>query len=95
MRAQFQRFGKYFGYGLFTLLATLYFGFLTFPYDGVKDRYLSARMQGLPFRISVDSIEATPFLWIRATGIQVIPYKQEEASGRKLSMVLSSSIVKN
>jgi type II secretion system protein N len=78
MRAQLRRYGKYAGYGLFTLLATLYFAFLTFPYDSVKDRYLPRWTQGLPYQVSIENVRATPFLWIRATGIQVIPDKNED-----------------
>lgn len=71
MRALFKKYGRYAGYGLFTLVMTLYFLFLTFPYETVKDRYLARQMQGLPFRISIESVRATPLLWIRASGIDV------------------------
>jgi len=78
MRALLRRYGKYAGYGLFTLLAILYFSFLTFPYDSVKDRYVPGWTQGLPYKVSIEKIKATPLLWIRATGIQVIPDRNEE-----------------
>lgn len=78
MRPTFQKSGKIAGYVLLTLLLTLYFSVLTFPYDALKDRYLLERIQGLPFRVSVDSLRATPLLWIRATGIHVLSSKKEE-----------------
>jgi len=78
MRAQLRKYGKYAGYGLFTLLATLYFSFLTFPYDSVKDRYVPRWTKGLPYQVSIENVRATPLLWIRATGIQVIPDKNED-----------------
>jgi type II secretion system protein N len=78
MRALLREYGKYAGYGLFTLLATLYFSFLTFPYDSVKDRYIPRWTQGVPYQVSIEKIRATPLLWIRATGIQVIPDKNQD-----------------
>lgn len=88
MRAQLRKYGKYIGYGLFTLLFILYFSFLTFPYDQIKDRYLAQQTQGLPYEVSIDNIEATPFLWIRATGVDLIQAKQNErASVLKLREV--------
>ena len=88
MRAQIQRYGKYGGYGLFTLLLILYFSFLTFPYDELKDRYIAQQLQGLPYEVSIDSLRATPFLWIRATGVDLIQSKQNErASFLKLQEV--------
>ena len=88
MHPQFQRFGEYAGYALIALLLILYFMFLTFPYDAVKDRYVERQTKGLPYRVSIDKIRATPFLWIRATGIHVLQAKpQEQASVLKLSEV--------
>ena len=78
MRSLFQKYGKVAGYVLLTLLLTLYFSVLTFPYDTLKDRYLLEGTQGLPFRVSVESLRATPLLWIRATGIQVLSNKPED-----------------
>jgi type II secretion system protein N len=87
MRALFQKYGKYAGYGLFTLLMILYFSFLTFPYDVVKDRYLSQQTQGLPYRVSIESIRATPFLWICASGIDVIQTEKQNTPILKLREV--------
>lgn len=87
MRALLKKYGKYVGYGLFTLLAIVYFSILTFPYDIVKDRYLAQQTRGLPYRVSIEKIRATPFLWIRASGIEVSPAEKEQASVLKLSEV--------
>jgi type II secretion system protein N len=78
MRPPLGKIGKYAGYGLFTLLMILYFSVLTFPYDSIKDRYLARGTQGLPYRVSVDSLQATPLLWIRAEGIEILPDKGEK-----------------
>jgi len=87
MRALLKKYGKYIGYGLFTLLAIVYFSFLTFPYEVVKDRYLVQLTRGLPYRVSIEKIRATPFLWIRASGIDVSQAEKEQASVLKLSEV--------
>lgn len=87
MRALLKKYGKYIGYGLFTLLMIVYFSFLTFPYDVVKDRYLVQQTQGLPYRVSIEKIRATPFLWIRASGIDVSQAEKEPTSVLKLSEV--------
>lgn len=73
-----QKYGKYAGYGLFTLLLILYFSFLTFPFDELKDKYIAQQMQGLPYEVSIESIRATPFLWIRATGVDLIQANEKE-----------------
>lgn len=78
MRPQIQKYGKYAGYGLFTLLLIFYFSFLTFPYDEIKDRYIAQQTQGLPYEVSIENIRATPFLWIRATGVDLIRANQKE-----------------
>jgi type II secretion system protein N len=78
------KYGRYVGYALFTVLMTLYFSVLTFPYDALKDRYLARQIQGLPFRISIESIRATPLLWIRASGIDVTQAGNPEVSVLKL-----------
>jgi type II secretion system protein N len=87
MRALLKKHGKYIGYALFTLLMIVYFFFLTFPYDAVKDRYLGQLTQGIPYRLSIDKIRATPFLWIRATGVDVSQAKKDPVSVLKLSEV--------
>lgn len=87
MRALLKKYGKYIGYALFTLLMIVYFSFLTFPYDVVKDRYLAQQTQGMPYRVSIDKIRATPFLWIRATGLDVSQAEKGQASVLKLSEV--------
>ena len=79
MPALLKKYGKHIGYVLFTLLAIAYFSFLTFPYDALKDRYLTQQIQGVPYRVSIDEIRATPFLWIRASGVDVSPAKTGEA----------------
>ena len=65
----------------------VYFSFLTFPYDAVKDRYLAQQTQGMPYRVSIDKIRATPFLWIRATGLDVSQAKKDPVSVLKLNEV--------
>jgi type II secretion system protein N len=87
MRALLKKYGKYIGYALFTLFAIVYFSFLTFPYDALKDRYLGQQLREVPYRVSIDKIRATPFLWIRATGIDVSPAKQDSGSVLKLKEV--------
>ena len=87
MRALLKKYGKYIGYVLFTLLMIVYFSFLTFPYDAVKDRYLAQQTQGMPYKVSIDKIRATPFLWIRATGVDVSQVKKDPVSVLKLSEV--------
>ncbi len=87
MRALLKKYGKYVGYGVFTLLMIVYFSFLTFPYDAVKDRYLAEQTRGLPFRVSIEKIRATPFLWIRASGVDVSQAKKDQASVLKMSEV--------
>lgn len=84
MREFFRKYRGYVGYGLFTLVMILYFAVLTFPYDTLRDRYLGEQIQGLPYRVTVESIRATPFLWIRATGIDVTQDKTEKTSLLKL-----------
>ena len=87
MRALLKKYGKYIGYTLFTLLMIVYFLFLTFPYDLVKDRYLAQQTQGMPYRVSIDKVRATPFLWIRATGVDVSQAKKDQVSVLKLTEV--------
>ena len=87
MRTLLKKYGKYVGYVLFTLLMIVYFSFLTFPYEAVKDRYLGEQTQGMPYRVSIDKIRATPFLWIRATGVDVSQAKKDPISLLKLNEV--------
>jgi type II secretion system protein N len=87
MRTLLNKYGKYVGYVLFTLLMIVYFLFFTFPYDLVKDRYLAQQTQATPYRVSIDKIRATPFLWIRATGVDVTQVKKSQGSVLKLSEV--------
>ena len=87
MRALLKKYGKYLGYVLFTLLAIAYFSFLTFPYDVLKDRYLAQQTRGLPYQVTIDEIRATPFLWIRASGVDVSPAKKDEVSILKVKEV--------
>ena len=87
MRALLKKYGKYVGYVLFTLLMIVYFLFLTFPYDAVKDRYLAQQTQGMPYRVSIDKIRATPFLWILATGVDVSETEKDPISVLKLREV--------
>lgn len=79
-----KKYGRYIGYALFTVLMTLYFSVLTFPYDALKDRYLARQTPGLPFRVSIESIRATPLLWIRASGIDVTHLGNPDAPVLKL-----------
>ncbi len=72
MLGKLKRFGRYAGYGLFTLFLILYFAFLTFPYEVVQERYLREGIPGLPWKVTVERLEATPLLWIRASGIRVL-----------------------
>ncbi len=85
MRSLLKKYGKYVGYGLFTLLMILYFSFLTFPYNALKDRYLAQQTARLPYQLAIESIRATPLLWIRASGVDVIQARQGHASVLKLS----------
>ena len=67
MKGKMKKILQYAGYGVLTLLLTVYFMFLTFPFSEVKDRILPRLEAGLPFRITVDEIRATPFLGLRLT----------------------------
>jgi type II secretion system protein N len=73
MKGKMIKIFQYAGYGVLTLLLTVYFMFLTFPFSQVKDRILPRIEAGLPFRIAVDEIRATPFLGLRLTEIQLFP----------------------
>jgi type II secretion system protein N len=84
MRTLLKKYGRYIGYALFTVLMTLYFSVLTFPYDALKDRVLARQIQGFSFRVSIESIRATPLLWIRASGIDVTPVGNPESPVLKL-----------
>jgi len=66
-------FGKVAGYGFLTLLLTLYFMFLTFPYETLKDRYLPKAEAKLPFTVSIREVEASPLLWIHLSGVNISP----------------------
>jgi type II secretion system protein N len=79
MASIFKTYGKYAGYALFTLFMFVYFSFLTFPYDLVKDRYIARFTRGLPLQVSIDSVRATPFLWIRASGVDVSQTRKNRA----------------
>jgi type II secretion system protein N len=87
MRALLKKYGRYIGYALFSLLLIVYFSFLTFPYDAVKERYLAQQTEGMPYRVSINKIRATPFLWIRASGIDVTEVESEQASVLNLTEV--------
>ncbi len=84
MRSLLKKYGKYAGYALFTLLMIVYFLFLTFPYDAVKDRYLAQQTAGLPYHVSIRNIRATPLLWIRASGVDLARAGNSHASILKL-----------
>ncbi len=87
MPSLFKKYGKYIGYGLFTLVMVVYFSFLCFPYDQVKDRYLARQMRGMPYRVSIDEVRATPFLWILARGVDVSEVKKNDAAILKVREV--------
>ena len=53
MQGKLRTFWKYTGYTLFTILLTIYFLLLSFPYDALKDRLLAQWEATLPFQISV------------------------------------------
>ncbi len=71
MPGKMRIFGKYAGYSLFALLLFIYFSVLTFPFDVLKDRLLSEYADRLPFRIFIEKIQATPFLWLQCSGIEI------------------------
>lgn len=71
MRAKLKIVAKYAGYGCLTLLLTAYFAVITFPFDTVKDRLLTAYAGDLPFQLSLGDVEATPLLWLRATDVRI------------------------
>ncbi len=64
--------GKYAGYVVLTLVLTVYFMILTFPYDSLQARLLPRLEQTLPYKISVNKIEATPFLWLRLADVEIV-----------------------
>ncbi len=87
MASLFKKYGKYLGYGLFTLVMMVYFSFLCFPYDQVKDRYLAQQTRGIPYKVTIDKVRATPFFWVRATGVGVTTAKKDKASVLKVREV--------
>jgi len=64
---------RYAGYGFLTLLLTLYFMFLSFPFSEVQDRILPRLEAQLPFRVAVEDIRPTPFLSLDLVNVEVFP----------------------
>jgi len=62
---------KYAGYVLLTAVLTLYFFFLTFPFEALKDHFLSQSSGRLPYHIAMEHIGATPFLWVKCSGLEI------------------------
>jgi len=62
---------KYIGYVLLTLVLIVYFFLLTFPIEALKDHYLSRSAGRLPYRIAVEHIRTTPFLWVNCSGLEI------------------------
>jgi len=71
MRETVKRSLKVVGYGLLTLLLTLYFMFLTFPFSSIQEPLLSQMTKGLPLSIEMGEVEATPLLWMRFTDVRI------------------------
>jgi type II secretion system protein N len=69
---------RYAAYGTLTLLLTLYFMFLTFPFTELKNRILPSLESGLPFSLRVDEIRSTPLLWLELTQLELVPMTGEK-----------------
>ena len=70
---------KYAPYVILTLLLTVYFMFLTFPFTEVKNRLLPSLDKSLPCNVSVNQIHVTPLLWLSLSQVQ-ISLKQGDGS---------------
>ena len=80
-------FGKYAGYVILGLVLTLYFMFLTFPYESMKDRFLPQWEENLPYKILIHQIRATPLLWMQLSGVRILQKPQQKTSLLDLSTV--------
>lgn len=69
------------GYGVAAVLLTLYFMFLTFPFEAVQGRLLAmvAGQVGRP--LTAAEIRATPLLWVRLSDVRLgLPGSSDRAS---------------
>ncbi len=65
MKGKSRTVARYAAYVVGTLLLTLYFMFLTFPFGRIQDRVLPRIEAGLPLRLTVEDVRASPLLWLR------------------------------
>jgi len=68
---------RYAAYGVVTLLLTVYFMFLTFPFSKLQSRLLPRLEAALSLRITVQEIRASPLLWLTLLDVQVFPQTGE------------------
>ena len=80
MPGKMKTFGKYAGYVILGIVLTLYFMFLTFPYESLKDHFLPQLEKSLPYKVIINQIRATPLLWIQISGIRIIGDAQKKTS---------------
>ncbi len=64
---------KVLGYGAGAVLLTLYFMFVTFPFEVVQDRLLAMVSGQVGRPLTAAEIRATPLLWVRLSGVRVGP----------------------
>jgi type II secretion system protein N len=57
---------------------TLYFIFLTFPFEHVKDQLLPQISKYLPFSLDIKEIRATPLLGLKASDVDLYSSKEDQ-----------------
>lgn len=68
---------KILGYGVGAVLLTLYFMFVTFPFEAVQETILAAVAKQVGLPITAGEIRATPLLWVRLSDVRLGPPKSQ------------------
>ena len=76
MQGKMKSVSKVTAYVVLTVVLTLYFMFLTFPYEFLKDRFLPQWEESLPYKVFIRQIQATPLLWVRLSGVKIFQEQQ-------------------
>lgn len=79
MKAGAKRNLKILAYGLGAVFLTLYFMFLTFPFEAVQDRLIASVAGLIRLPIQVKEIRSTPLLWIRLSDVRLLEGPGAEA----------------
>src|SRR3712207_703926 len=97
MKGRLITFAKWAVYPVFYLFCLTAFGYLTFPYDRLKDRLIAEfdrrqqkRSPGPPQRLEIDSLDGYWFTGIEATGVRLILPPSTDASSRSSAAAFSS-----